>query len=48
MDNEKQKGYDYAKLTYEAHLDLTTVFDLIKPMASEEFLNGYMEYYEEE
>jgi len=45
--DEFHKGYDYAQLTDEAHLDLRAVLDLIKPHSSEEFRRGYTQYLEE-
>lgn len=45
-EGEFQKGYEYAQLTKEAHLNLKTVLDLIEPHSSDEFRRGYISYLE--
>lgn len=43
---EFQKGREYARVTKEAHLNLKTVLNMIKPHSSEEFRRGYTSYLE--
>jgi len=45
VEDDFHKGYAYAQLTGEAHLDLRTVLDLIADKISEEFRRGYEQYF---